>query len=61
MTKEIKIVTIKPLAGEIEYGIQQDGQWTVHGIVIPLEVGPGTTGEEVVAAATADAEVRGLI
>jgi hypothetical protein len=33
----------------------------VHGIVIPLEVGPGTTGEEVVAAATADAEVRGLI
>jgi hypothetical protein len=32
--KEIKLLTIKPLTGEVEYGIQADGQWLQHGIVI---------------------------
>jgi len=59
--KEVKIVTIKPLSGEVEYGVQEDGQWLVHGIVIPLVVGPATTGEQVVAAATADATAKGLV
>jgi hypothetical protein len=60
MAKEIKIVTIKPLASEVEYGVQENGQWLVHGVVIPLEVGPATTGEQIMAAATADAQAKGL-
>jgi hypothetical protein len=59
--KTIAIVTIKPLEGKVEYGVQQDGQWLVHGIVIALEVGADTIGHEIIAAATADAEARGLL
>jgi hypothetical protein len=59
--KTVQIVTIKPLEGQVEYGVQQDGQWLVHGVVISMAVGADTTGEQIIAAATADATAKGFL
>lgn len=61
MAKEVTVTAIKPMSDEIEYGIQEDGNWVVHGIVIHQPVGLETKGVELVALAIADARAKGLI
>ncbi len=60
---EVKVVTLKPLTDEVEYGVRRvsDQAWLIHGIVIPFTLSAGTTGVDVIAAATEDAADRGLI
>ncbi len=60
--KEIKLVTIKPLSGEVEYGVQEAGQWVRHGEVIVVPgLTPATTLGELTQAAATDAQAKGYL
>ena len=60
--KEIQLVTIKPLTGEVEYGVREAGHWLRHGEVIVVPgVGLTTTLSDLAAAATADAQAKGYL
>jgi hypothetical protein len=57
--KEAKVVTIKPQTGEVEYGVQEGGQWVVHGAVLAMELAESTTLHAIQTAATGDAVGKG--
>lgn len=63
MALEVKILTIKPATDEVEYGVKNTdtNTWVVHGVVISKPLGPDTTGADLIAAATADAQAKGYI
>ncbi len=61
MAREVKVTAIEPMTDEIEYGIREDENWVVHGIVIHQPVGLETKGVELVELAIADARAKGLI
>jgi len=59
--REVKVLTVKPQAGEIEYGVVEDGQWVVHGVVLAMELAESTTLQAIQTAATGDAVGKGWL
>lgn len=59
--REVKVLTVKPQAGEIEYGVVEDGQWAVHGVVVAMELAGDTTLHGIETAATGDAAGKGWL
>jgi len=57
--KELKVVTVKPQTGEIEYGIAENGRWLRHGLVIERPMTGETSLHALETAAAADAIAQG--
>jgi hypothetical protein len=57
----IRLLTIKPERGEVEYGVASGDGWVIHGVVISVEMTKATTLEDLYDLATQHAFEQGYV